>query len=164
MVSLRILMDRCAFWVLVWAWVQGEIEKGRWSNNSGAGIHRQESETSHALSPPPPTTRPNRTHPIKPSNPIPIHPPTARHHPITHTRTTQHHPQLTTPPGQQCYEGLKAFRAPDDKSIHIFRPRMNAERMQHSASFISIPEVPVELLSRLFRCLCRCGLWRGFGV
>ncbi|KAJ9634591.1 hypothetical protein H2199_008874 [Coniosporium tulheliwenetii] len=49
--------------------------------------------------------------------------------------------------GQQCYEGLKAFRAPDDKSIHIFRPRMNAERMQHSASFISIPEVPVELLS-----------------
>ncbi|KAJ9664653.1 hypothetical protein H2201_005167 [Coniosporium apollinis] len=50
--------------------------------------------------------------------------------------------------GQQCYEGLKAFRAPDDKSIHIFRPRMNAERMQHSASFISIPEVPVELFEK----------------
>lgn len=44
----------------------------------------------------------------------------------------------------QCYEGLKAFRAPGDKSITIFRPSMNAERMQHSASFISIPEVPVE--------------------
>lgn len=44
----------------------------------------------------------------------------------------------------QCYEGLKAFRAPDDKSITIFRPSMNAERMQHSASFISIPEVPVD--------------------
>jgi branched-chain amino acid aminotransferase len=44
----------------------------------------------------------------------------------------------------QCYEGLKAFRAPGDESITIFRPSMNAERMQHSASFISIPEVPVE--------------------
>ncbi|KAK4546039.1 hypothetical protein LTR36_002176 [Oleoguttula mirabilis] len=46
--------------------------------------------------------------------------------------------------GQQCYEGLKAFRAPDDQSITIFRPVQNAERMQHSASFISIPAVPVE--------------------
>ena len=46
--------------------------------------------------------------------------------------------------GQQCYEGLKAFRAPDDQTINIFRPQQNAERMQHSASFISIPEVPLE--------------------
>jgi branched-chain amino acid aminotransferase len=46
--------------------------------------------------------------------------------------------------GQQCYEGLKAFRSPDDQSINLFRPNMNAERMQHSASFISIPAVPVE--------------------
>ena len=43
--------------------------------------------------------------------------------------------------GMQCYEGMKAFRSPDDK-INIFRPNMNAERMQHSASYISIPEVP----------------------
>ena len=47
--------------------------------------------------------------------------------------------------GQQCYEGLKAFRSPDDKTINIFRCQQNAERMQHSASFISIPEPPVEL-------------------
>ena len=46
--------------------------------------------------------------------------------------------------GQQCYEGLKAFRSPGDKAINIFRPVQNAERMQHSASFISIPEVPVD--------------------
>lgn len=46
--------------------------------------------------------------------------------------------------GQQCYEGLKAFRTPDDKKITIFRPNKNAKRMQHSASFISIPEVPEE--------------------
>ncbi|RMX80002.1 hypothetical protein D0869_07882 [Hortaea werneckii] len=50
--------------------------------------------------------------------------------------------------GQQCYEGLKAFRTPDDKSITIFRPTMNAERMQHSAEFISIPDVPVELFNQ----------------
>ena len=46
--------------------------------------------------------------------------------------------------GQQCYEGLKAFRGPDDQTINIFRPEQNAERMQHSASFISIPAVPVD--------------------
>lgn len=46
--------------------------------------------------------------------------------------------------GQQCYEGLKAFRGPDDTTINIFRPDQNAERMQHSASFISIPPVPTE--------------------
>ncbi|KAF2221827.1 aminotransferase [Elsinoe ampelina] len=46
--------------------------------------------------------------------------------------------------GQQCYEGLKAFRAPGDKTINIFRPNKNAERMQRSAESISIPQVPVE--------------------
>jgi branched-chain amino acid aminotransferase len=45
--------------------------------------------------------------------------------------------------GQQCYEGLKAFRAPDGQ-INMFRPDQNAIRMQHSASFICIPEVPAE--------------------
>ncbi|WPH03800.1 Putative branched-chain-amino-acid aminotransferase [Acrodontium crateriforme] len=46
--------------------------------------------------------------------------------------------------GQQCFEGMKAFRSPDDKTINIFRPNKNAERMQHSASYISIPDVPVD--------------------
>jgi branched-chain amino acid aminotransferase len=46
--------------------------------------------------------------------------------------------------GQQCYEGLKAYRSPDDKTINVFRPQSNAERMQHSASAISIPHVPIE--------------------
>lgn len=50
--------------------------------------------------------------------------------------------------GQQCYEGLKAFRAPDDNTINIFRPEQNAERMQHSAQHISIPEVPVDLFKQ----------------
>lgn len=47
--------------------------------------------------------------------------------------------------GQQCYEGLKALRNPDDKSIHIFRPDANAKRMQHSARYVAMPEVPEEL-------------------
>ncbi|KAF2669747.1 branched-chain amino acid aminotransferase II [Microthyrium microscopicum] len=45
--------------------------------------------------------------------------------------------------GQQCYEGMKAFRSPSGQ-ISIFRPDQNALRMQHSARTISIPEVPVE--------------------
>jgi branched-chain amino acid aminotransferase len=45
--------------------------------------------------------------------------------------------------GQQAYEGLKAFRTPDG-NITIFRPHSNALRLQHSASFISVPPVPEE--------------------
>lgn len=50
--------------------------------------------------------------------------------------------------GMQCYEGLKASRGPDDKTIGIFRPEANAERMQHSASYVSMPAVPVELFKK----------------
>lgn len=47
--------------------------------------------------------------------------------------------------GQQAYEGLKAFRAPGDQTIQIFRPDRNAVRMQHSAEFVSMPPVPVDM-------------------
>ena len=47
--------------------------------------------------------------------------------------------------GQQAYEGIKTFRMPSDDRIAIFRPNMNADRMAHSAGFISIPAVPPEL-------------------
>lgn len=50
--------------------------------------------------------------------------------------------------GQQAYEGLKAFRTPGDKSITIFRPDRNAERMQHSADVVSMPRVPVEMFQQ----------------
>ncbi|KAI4137999.1 MAG: hypothetical protein LQ341_004864, partial [Variospora aurantia] len=46
--------------------------------------------------------------------------------------------------GQQAYEGIKAFRTPNNR-LAIFRPSKNARRMAHSASFISIPPVPEEL-------------------
>ncbi|KAB8336679.1 hypothetical protein FH972_020990 [Carpinus fangiana] len=47
--------------------------------------------------------------------------------------------------GQQAFEGLKAFRDPTDQKISIFRPRMNAKRLQHSAEYVAMPPVPEEL-------------------
>ncbi len=50
--------------------------------------------------------------------------------------------------GQQVFEGIKAFRTPDDR-IAIFRPSMNADRMAHSSSFVSVPAIPQ---SHFLRC------------
>jgi branched-chain amino acid aminotransferase len=47
--------------------------------------------------------------------------------------------------GQQAYEGLKAFRTPNDAGITIFRPDRNAKRLQHSAEVVSMPPVPEDL-------------------
>ncbi len=47
--------------------------------------------------------------------------------------------------GQQCFEGLKAYRTKDNK-IQLFRPDRNAERMQDSCKRILMPEVPTENL------------------
>lgn len=46
--------------------------------------------------------------------------------------------------GQQCFEGLKAFRCKDGH-IRIFRPDENAKRMRHSADMAAMPGVPDEL-------------------
>ena len=46
--------------------------------------------------------------------------------------------------GQQAYEGIKAFRTPENR-IAIFRPSLNAARMAHSAAYISNPPVPESL-------------------
>ncbi|KAJ3211291.1 hypothetical protein HDU67_004633 [Dinochytrium kinnereticum] len=43
--------------------------------------------------------------------------------------------------GQNCFEGLKAFRMKDGK-IRIFRPHLNAKRMRLSCSSASMPEPP----------------------
>ena len=45
--------------------------------------------------------------------------------------------------GQQCFEGLKAYRAKNG-DIQLFRPDENAKRMNSSADRILMPEVPVE--------------------
>ncbi|MCW9718174.1 MULTISPECIES: branched-chain amino acid aminotransferase [unclassified Avibacterium] len=46
--------------------------------------------------------------------------------------------------GQQCFEGLKAYRCKDG-SINLFRPDQNALRMQKSCQRLLMPEVPVEM-------------------
>lgn len=56
--------------------------------------------------------------------------------------------------GVQAYEGLKAFRAPGDGVINIFRPDRNAVRMQHSADVISVPPFPTDM----FVAACRAAV------
>ena len=46
--------------------------------------------------------------------------------------------------GQECFEGMKAFRGKDGK-IRIFRLEENAKRMQQSAEGIMMQPVPIEL-------------------
>ena len=45
--------------------------------------------------------------------------------------------------GQQCFEGLKAYRCKDG-SINLFRPDQNALRMQRSCDRLMMPHVSVE--------------------
>jgi len=49
--------------------------------------------------------------------------------------------------GQQCFEGLKAYRCKDG-SINLFRPQENAKRMQHTSDRLLMPQVPTELFIR----------------
>lgn len=46
--------------------------------------------------------------------------------------------------GQQCYEGLKAFRTGDGR-ITVFRPKVHAVRMQRSATAVCLPPPPEDL-------------------
>ncbi|WP_104749287.1 branched-chain amino acid aminotransferase [Helicobacter cynogastricus] len=46
--------------------------------------------------------------------------------------------------GQQCFEGLKAYRWKDG-SINLFRPEENAKRLQESCHRLFMPPVPVDL-------------------
>ncbi|SKC92119.1 branched-chain amino acid aminotransferase [Maledivibacter halophilus] len=45
--------------------------------------------------------------------------------------------------GQQCFEGLKAYRRKDGE-IQLFRPDQNARRLNDSCKRILMPEIPVE--------------------
>ncbi|KAG6358656.1 hypothetical protein INS49_012174 [Diaporthe citri] len=59
--------------------------------------------------------------------------------------------------GQQCYEGMKAFRTSGSGgeggagAIHIFRPHEHAARIRHSASLVMLPEVPEALFLECVR-------------
>lgn len=48
---------------------------------------------------------------------------------------------------QQCFEGLKAQTAKDGRVL-LFRPELNAERMQNTADRLSMPRVPMDLFLR----------------
>jgi branched-chain amino acid aminotransferase len=48
---------------------------------------------------------------------------------------------------QEIFEGLKAFRQPDG-SVRLFRPEMNARRMNSSAARMAMPEIDEELFVR----------------
>ncbi|AQY50559.1 branched-chain amino acid aminotransferase [Listeria weihenstephanensis FSL R9-0317] len=45
--------------------------------------------------------------------------------------------------GQQCFEGLKAYRCKDG-SINLFRPDENAKRMKNSCDRLLMPEFPAD--------------------
>lgn len=45
--------------------------------------------------------------------------------------------------GQQCFEGLKAYRT-EDGSIQLFRPDENAKRMNNTCRRLLMPELPIE--------------------
>ncbi|MGI6154381.1 MAG: branched-chain amino acid aminotransferase [Enterococcus lemanii] len=46
--------------------------------------------------------------------------------------------------GQQCFEGLKAYRRKDG-GVNLFRPQENSRRLNNSAKRLYMPEVPEEL-------------------
>ncbi|AWX13703.1 branched chain amino acid aminotransferase [Mergibacter septicus] len=46
--------------------------------------------------------------------------------------------------GQQCFEGLKAYRC-QDGSINLFRPDQNAKRLQQSCDRLLMPQVPEQM-------------------
>ncbi|KAI9288616.1 branched-chain amino acid aminotransferase [Umbelopsis sp. AD052] len=46
--------------------------------------------------------------------------------------------------GQECFEGLKAFRTKDGR-IRVFRPHENGKRMNLTAAFGSMPGIPEEI-------------------
>jgi branched-chain amino acid aminotransferase len=46
--------------------------------------------------------------------------------------------------GQQCFEGLKAYRTKDG-SVQLFRPDQNAQRMQRSCDRVLMPQVPEDM-------------------
>lgn len=52
--------------------------------------------------------------------------------------------------GQQCYEGLKAFRTQSNQ-INIFRPKFHAARMARSAASVSLPEPTEDLFLECLR-------------
>lgn len=58
---------------------------------------------------------------------------------------------------QEVFEGLKAYRQPDD-SVALFRPEMNAARFRSSARRVALPELPTDMFLDSVRALLRADL------
>jgi len=56
---------------------------------------------------------------------------------------------------QSIFEGLKAYKASDGSAL-LFRPEMNARRMNHSASRMAMPEIPEQMFLEGIRALVDC--------
>jgi len=78
---------------------------------------------------------------------------TGRVEPWTHIEL--HPAALVLHYAQSIFEGLKAYKTPDG-SVALFRPEMNARRMQHSAARMAMPEVPEAMFVEAIRTLVDC--------
>jgi branched-chain amino acid aminotransferase len=58
---------------------------------------------------------------------------------------------------QEIFEGLKAYRQPDE-SVALFRPEMNAARFQGSARRLALPELPTDMFLDSVHSLVRADL------
>ncbi len=56
---------------------------------------------------------------------------------------------------QEIFEGLKAYKMPDG-SVALFRPDMNAKRMNHTAARMAMPELPEHMFIDGIRALVDC--------
>ena len=56
--------------------------------------------------------------------------------------------------GQECFEGLKAYRGKDGK-IRVFRWEENSKRLNRSAARVGMPEVPAELFKEMLFTLVK---------
>ena len=56
--------------------------------------------------------------------------------------------------GQECFEGLKAFRGKDGK-VRVFRPIENARRIQESARGIKMAEITTEKFMEMTEMVIR---------
>ena len=55
--------------------------------------------------------------------------------------------------GQEIFEGMKAFRQPNDE-IKMFRPEQNARRFNQSARRMSMPEIPEDQFLEACEMIC----------
>lgn len=75
---------------------------------------------------------------------------------VEHWSTIDLHPAaIVLHYAQEIFEGLKAYKMPDG-SASLFRPDMNARRMNHSAARMAMPEIPQQLFVDGIRALVDC--------